>query len=109
LASAEWGFGEWAYHGFNLRQRAWSSAWKDVEARVAGSFFMLATNRRHEAIEALRRNFMLMASKSLLRVASGAAVSSLRRDPDFQVLCMDHDESPEAAFQRLTELRSGAL
>jgi hypothetical protein len=106
IASAEWSFGAWGYHGFNLRQGAWGTAWKSVEARVAASQFMLVTNNRPEAMTSLQEAFMRMAAKALVRVASGTAVDALRRDVDFRVLCMDHDESPEAGFRRLASLRA---
>jgi len=108
LASAEWGFGEWGYHRFNLRQRPWRKAWKGVKALVTDGLYMLFMSSRNEAMAALLEPFMQMASRALLRVASGLPDSELGRDPDFRVLCMDHDESPEVGFRRLAIQVRGA-
>ena len=108
LASAEWGLGDWKYQGFNIRAKAWKLGWRPCQAKVAESIGMLTLNSRHKQANEVRESFMQATCRALRRVADSERIGALRRDPDFSILSVDHDESPDAGRARLSSVLAGA-
>jgi len=96
--------GDWEYSGFNLDYEPSSSDWKYI-SDLMESFDELPFNDealdvRKEASEA----FMECACKALLRLDKEGSLNALATTADFQVFCIDHDESEDVAKYRFSKI-----
>lgn len=104
--AALWGFGDWTHHGFNAGSRAWIKSWGKVENDVGNAVGAAITQRRLEALQSLRTGFMDMTCRALRRLELTDEFARLRKGEGFDVLSCEHDESPEAGFERLRRFPS---
>jgi len=101
-----WGFGDWTHHGFNVRSRAWGKSWGKAEHEVGNAVNAASTQRRVDALQSLRAGFMDMTCRALRRLELTEEFARLRKGEGFDVLSCEHDESPEAGFERLRRFPS---
>ena len=97
MEERRWGFGDWKYHGFNLSV---DGDWERYHSILPGG------DELHTPEDCDR--FLLAATRALLVVAQGEAIERLRRSPDFDIACVDHDEDFAVASARMRQARSDA-
>jgi hypothetical protein len=109
FSEQEWDIGGWKLHGVNLRLAAWKAEWRDVEPRMTDAVNILLNNGNRAGFADLRRKFTTMASRAALRLRTSSAISTLSRDADFRILCVEHHEGPAAGFERLERMAVGEV
>jgi hypothetical protein len=99
-----WGFGDWKYHAFNLDDPTWSENWGDVEEMITNATNVFVNNRKWPEMEAAKEEFMRMASRVALRLRTSSSGNRLAKTGKFSTLCAEHNEGPDAGFDRMNSL-----
>jgi hypothetical protein len=101
----DWIIDAWPHRGINLGSAEWRRDWAWVEAAMAGAMAH-RDQGGEDGVEALAGEFMIMASRALLRIEH-APVLDGRRAAGFAALCLDRDEAPSAAIARRSRIVHG--
>ncbi|WMS86593.1 DUF4303 domain-containing protein [Pleionea litopenaei] len=104
LRSLKRNFGDWKYQGFNLEFPEWNEAWGSVEREIEQ--YVFSDNIEDEEVDTFVNEFICMCTKVLLSLEANGAFNSLRKESNFYVDIMDHNENEEEAGERLSRLRA---
>jgi hypothetical protein len=93
-ATLRWGFGDWKYQGFNIPSR------EDYERyrRLLPDLEEIAHPFDQECL-------LKAAARALVRLERSPEAELLKRTPDFDINCVDHDEEPSAGKRRISGAR----
>jgi hypothetical protein len=99
-----WEFGNWEYHGINLGDEEWNSEWEQFELQMQARAGFLLDEKRGKELPELTEQFMVSATRALADVRESEEMSTLKLTPEFEALCIDHDESSASAQERTARI-----
>ncbi|MFO1494397.1 MAG: DUF4303 domain-containing protein [Lysobacterales bacterium] len=84
-----WGFGDWAYHGFNYRE---SGGYQEYKALLPSADCLQHPDDREMFMETVTRALLSLEKRGVL---------SLLKRTDFRLICMDDGEGQVEAEERM--------